>query len=165
MGICRNLGRYTTIFALILLLNPSVWAKDITLAWDHDGLNCTEFRIYRGFSIDHSWPELRGTVPCTQTQFTDTNIPFGDLRWVVTSYYNEIESQASNEERYAYYYPKAKYEYDAQGHVLYKGENANYGAVETDNTWVITKYYYDVKWNVIEIRVRTTSWTNRSSGW
>ena len=154
------------LFIIFLIIIPSlVLARDVTIEWDHDGINTDGFKIYRGYSIDHQWPELMGNVNWSQRSFIDTSVPNGDFRWVITAYNSNGESDASAEVRYAYYFPRVKYEYDQYGRIIYKGENANYTAVDSDTTWIITKYSYDGSGNVTESRVRTTSWTNRSSGW
>ena len=38
-------------------------------------------------------------------------------------------------------------------------------ANDSDTDWVITKYYYGENGTLTEMRVRETSWTNRSIGW
>ena len=150
------------IFAIIFF---PVWSygKDVSLKWDHDGV-CTEYRIYRGQGSGH-WPELVGTVDCPTTEFTDLDVPYGDLSWVVTAYWNDLESNASNEFELVYYYALVLFDYDANNRVIYKGENDDIAALEGDTDWVITKYYYNAGGMVISMRVRTTSWTNRATGW
>jgi hypothetical protein len=152
------------IWGILFLIVGQCYAKDINLTWEHDG-DCTEYRIYRGEANQTGWPTLVGTVPCTVRRFADVDVPRGDLHWIATSYWDGLESNPSNEEFYAFYYPRVKYENDDRGHILFKGENANYAAVDDDTTWVITKYYYDLKWLIVEIRVREGSWTNRVQGW
>jgi YD repeat-containing protein len=149
---------------IFLILWCSVcFAKDITLAWDHDG-ECTEFRIYRSEGEAH-WPNRVGTVPCDTLQFTDANIPAGNLGYVVTAWDGTEESNTSNEEAYAYYYALVRFDYDTSGRILYKGENQDISADDSDTDWVVTKYYYDANGMVTEMRVRTTSWTDRATGW
>jgi len=150
------------IILFLLLTAYPVSAKNIDLEWTHDGA-CQSYKIYRGFKSG-MWPELVGTVPCPTKQFTDVNIPSGDLYWVVTATDGDIESVASNEEFYAYYYAQTLWEYDTSGKMLYKGENANISSAESDLTWVITKYYYDGS-RIIGRKVRITSWTLRAVGW
>ena len=48
------------IVLLALLIALPVMAKDVTLAWDHDG-ECDEFKIYRSQELSN-WPFLRGVV-------------------------------------------------------------------------------------------------------
>jgi YD repeat-containing protein len=150
---------------LLWLLCTPCYALNIPLAWNHDG-NCTSFKIYRGFEGETGYPVLVGTVPCTEPyEFTDMDVPYGDLRWIVTAIKDDLESRPSNEATYAYYYPRVKYEFDTSGKILYKGENAVYAATDEDTTWVITKYYYDDQGRIIEIRVKEGAWTNRDQGW
>jgi len=162
MGI-HNIIRY---LLGIILLSTSCYAKDIKLAWDHDG-NCDSFKIYRGFEGETGHPALVGTVLCSVTPhtFTDVDVPYGNLTWVVTSVKGGLESVASNEATFAYYYPRVKYDFDAEGNIIYKGENAVYAASDEETTWVITRYYYDGRGLVIEIKVKTGSWANRTQGW
>ena len=138
------------------------FARDVTLAWDHPG-GCTEFRVYRSQGAAH-WPERVGTVPCSVLQFTDLDVPNGQLSYVVTAW-DGIESNASNEVLLAYYYALVKFDYDSNGRILYKGENQDLLANDSDTDWVVTKYYYDAGGMVSEMRVRTTSWTDRALGW
>jgi len=149
-----------------LLFASNVMAKNVILEWDHDG-ECEEYRIYRSQGSNH-WPELVGTVDCPTTEFTDENVPHGDLSWVVTAYdsgYEKPESRASNETELAYYYALVKFDYDGSGRVVYKGENDDIDALTSDTDWVITKYYYDGNGRITDMRVRTTSWDNRATGW
>ena len=151
------------ISLILILFAVQVYAKDITLAWDYDG-ECTEFRIYRSEDGGAFWPNRVGTVSCETFQFTDLNVPNGELAYVVTAF-EDVESNASNEVLYAYYYALVKFDYDASGRIIYKGENQDISADDSDTDWVITKYYYDTNGMVIEMRVRTTSWTDRATGW
>ena len=155
---------YWGIIFLILFCAGQAYPLDIPLGWNYDK-DCDTFRIYRSEKGQLGWPRLVGEVPCTERTFIDGNVPRGNLEWVVTAIKDGLESNASNSERYAYYYPRVRYDMDAQGHILYKGENANYAATDEDVTWVITKYYYDAQWRIIEIRVREGSWTNRDQEW
>jgi len=79
----------------------------------------------------------------------------------------ENESEPSNEILVVNYYNAIQYDYSSDGLLLYKGENVNQNALDTDTDWVVTKYYYstDPLRQLIKIRVRTTSWANRSIGW
>ena len=79
--------------------------------------------------------------------------------------FEEIESNASNEVLYAYYYALVKFDYDTSGRIIYKGENQDISANDADTDWVITKYYYGTNGTLTEMRVRETSWANRSIGW
>ena len=151
------------IFVAVAFCVSYAYAKDITLAWDHDG-NCTEFRIYRSEGESH-WPNRVGTVGCDTFEFTDIDIPCGNLSYVVTAYDGVSESNTSNEELYAYYYALVKFDYDSDGRILYKGENQDIAANEGDTDWIITNYYYNSNGMVQEMRVRTTSWTARDTGW
>jgi len=149
----------------LLFLTLNVFAKDVTLEWDHDEY-CDEYRIYRSQGSAH-WPELVGTVDCPTKTFTDTDVPHGYLEWIVTASYNdpEKESSASNAVELAYYYALVKMDYDGSGRLLYRGENDDINASDSDTDWVITRYYYDGSGRLTEMKVRTTSWTNRATGW
>ena len=150
------------ILAILLIASPAI-AKDITLEWDYDG-TCEEFRVYRSQGTAH-WPEMVGTVDYPTTEFTDVDIPHGDLSYIVTAHDGEQESNASNEVELAYYYALVKYDYDVDGRILYRGENADIDALDSDTDWVITRFYYNAWGMITEMRVRTTSWTNRATGW
>ena len=150
----------TTLFCLFAL---TAWAKDVPLQWDH-ACDVTGFHIYRSQG-SADWPELVGTVQCPTLTFTDTNVPYGDLSWVVTAYNDTAESNASNEEFLAYYYPLTIFDYDASGRLIYKGENSDINAAESDTDWQVSKYYYNASGAISQIRVRTTSWTDRATGW
>ena len=152
------------IILLSLLIALPVYAKDVTLAWDAYTDSCNEIRIYRSQG-SADWPELRGAIDCSLTQFIDTDVPYGNLSWIVTACDENGESNASNAVELAYYYAYTKFDYDANGRILYRGENADIDALDSDTDWVITKYYYDANGMVLEMRVRVTSWTDRASGW
>ena len=155
-------GSLKAILILILLASPAL-AKDVDLEWDHDCVNATGFHVYRSQGSAH-WPELVGSVDCPDTEFTDLDVPYGDLSWVVTAYGTE-ESNASNEVELAYYYALVKFDYDASGRIIYKGENDDISAATSDTDWVITKFYYNAQGMVSEMRVRTASWDDRATGW
>lgn len=150
------------LILIILLIASIASAKDITLAWDYDG-TCSEFRIYRSEGSGH-WPNRVGTVAYPTTQFIDIDVPNGDISYIVTAF-DEVESNASNEVTLAFYYAYTKYDYDASGRIIYKGENQDLNAADSDTDWVISKYYYDANGSLIQILVRTTSWTDRATGW
>lgn len=151
------------LIIFILLLSLSAYAKDVPLEWDH-ACDVTGFRVYRSQGSS-DWPELVGTVQCPAKTFTDVDVPHGDLRWIVTAYENDKESNASNEVELAYYYALTKFDYDASGRILYRGQHQAINASENDTNWIVTKYYYDANGSLIEMRVRTTSWTDRATGW
>ena len=148
---------------LILLLASQAYAKDVTLEWDEYVGTCTTINIYRS-QDSADWPELRGTVGCSSTQFVDTDVPHGLLSWIITANDGSLESNASNEVELAYYYALIRYDYDANHRILYKSENASITATDVQTDWVVTKYYY-VDGFVTEMRVRTTSYTDRATGW
>ncbi len=153
------------IFLLNILILSNVFAYDVVLEWEHDGNNCIEYRVYRSQG-GIGWPEQIGIVDCGIKEFIDVNIPYGNLNWIVTTYYDNLESNTSNETEFAYYYAKIKYDYGVNtGRLLYKGENADLNANDSDTDWIITKYYYNSNGFMIENRVRETSWTNRTIGW
>ena len=149
---------------IILLIASSALAKDITLQWDAYTDPCQEIRVYRSQG-SADWPELRGAIDCSLTQFIDTSVPNGDLSWIITAWDGTKESNASNEVWYAYYYALVRFDYDANQRIIYKGENQDIAAADGDTDWTITKYYYDANGMVLEMRVRVTSWTDRASGW
>ena len=156
-------GSLKAILILILLASPAL-AKDVDLEWDHDCVNATGFHVYRSQGSSH-WPELVGSVDCPTTEFTDLDVPYGELSWVVTAYGTE-ESNASNEVELAYYYALVRFYYNAtSGRLEYKGENASITATDAQTDWVITKFYYNAQGMVTEMRVRTTSWDARATGW
>lgn len=152
------------ILTLILILFAcQVYAKDITLLWNHSG-ECSEFRIYRSEDGGSHWPNRVGTVPCTTFQFVDQDVPNGELSYIVTAF-EDVESNASNEVELAYYYALVKFDYDATGRILYKGENQDIGAADSDTDWVVTRYYYNASGSLTEMRVRTMAWSERTTGW
>ena len=151
-----------TLLTLICLIAFSAQAKDIPLAWDHNG-ECQEYRIYRSQGSS-DYPERVGTVNCPTTTFTDLNVPNGTLSYIVTAF-DEVESNASNEVELAYYYARTEYDYDASGRLIYIGENQDINAAHSDTDWVVTKIYYNANGSVSLRLVRTTSWTDRANGW
>ena len=155
--------RKSSITLLILLIPSICFALDVPLQWDH-ACDCTGFRIYRSQG-SADWPELVGTVQCPTKTFTDTDVPHGDLGYVVTAYNDVAESSASNAIELAYYYALTRMDYDATGRLIYRGENDDIAANDSDTDWVITKYYYSASGSLIEMRVRVTSWTDRATGW
>jgi hypothetical protein len=161
------MSRFLIAFALLSCVGPSKSVeanRDVTLEWEYPGSNPDGFKLYRGYG-GGKWPVLVADVAGDLREWTDQDVPHGDLHWIVTSYTGGKESHASNEAVYAYYYATTKYDYDASGRLLYKGEHATYNASPDDANWVVSKYYYDASGMVSEIRVRTTSWTNRATGW
>lgn len=156
-----NMKKLITILILLFAVG-FVQAKDVSLQWDHD-CDATGFHVYRSQGSKH-WPELVGTVSCPDRTFTDTDIPNGSLSWIVTAYNEENESTASNEIELAYYYARTLFDYDANGMILYRGENDDISALTSDDDWVVSKYYY-TNGSLTEIRVRTMSWDSRTTGW
>jgi len=151
------------ITILCCLFAFNVYAKDVELQWTHP-CDVTGFHVYRSQGSAH-WPELVGSVDCPLLTFTDTDVPHGDLSWVVTAYDATDESVASNEVLLAYYYARVVFDYDASGRMLYKGENQDIAAAGTDTDWVVTKYYYNASGMVEEMRTRTMAWDSRTTGW
>ena len=154
-----------TIILIILLVASPAMAKDVDLEWDHSCVNATGFHVYRSQGSAH-WPELLGSVDCPTTEFTDLNVPYGDLSWIVTAYGNGGESSPSNEVEFAYYYGIILNDKDASGRLLYRGENPNRTAATSETTWTITKYFYDETGFLYKMETRVNmSWTNRATGW
>ena len=149
---------------LLILLSTTAYAKDVTLEWDEYVGTCTAINIYRS-QDSADWPELRGTVDCSITQFVDTDVPHGLLSWIITANSGSLESNASNEVELAYYYTLVRYDYDANHRLIYMCHNASITATDAQTDWVIIKYYYSESGFVIERRVRTTSYTDRATGW
>lgn len=147
---------------LVVWLCLAISAHAVTFVWDHDLENTTGFRLYYG--------EYSGQYPflVADAQFSDLSITIDILPqgYYALRAYNETgESDLSNEVLLAaYYYNSIRYEYDSGGKIIYKGEHTSSNASVDDTNWVISKYYYlnDV---VVQVRIRTTSWANRESGW
>ena len=151
-----------TILLILLFVLPSY----ATTAWwefDCSEPNIVGFRLYHG-EVQGTWNNLIVTIPCPDTSITLPELPEG--YYVVKAYDTEgLETGPSNEVLFAsYYYNSVRYDYNNSGMVLYKGEHTDHNASENDVNWVISKYYY-TGGMVMQIRRRTTSWTNRATGW
>ena len=137
---------------VLILFAASAFAS--TAYWEHDCTNTTGFRLYYDTTV-------MGEVLCPDRSLT-MDLPDGV--YTVTAY-NEIESEHSEPFLLAaYYYNSIKYDYRENGMLQYKGEHTNVSALDTDTNWIISRYYYqgDI---LIGIKIRTTSWTNRTTGW
>lgn len=146
-------------FLLILIVGNGYTS---TFVWDHDCINTTGFKVYYG---DTQGQEsfLIANVLCPNIAVTLDNLP--EKYYVVKAYNSNGESTPSNEVVLAaYYYNSIKYQYGTDGRILYKGEHTQQDASEGDINWVITKYYYSAG-NLVQVRIRITSWTNRAIGW
>lgn len=142
------------LLAIALILFATT-AYATTFVWDHSCVNTTGFKLYYGTKV-------MGTVLCPDKSLTMFGLPQGN--YTVTAY-NQFESDHSGAVLLAaYYYNSIKYDYNESGVLQYKGEHTDVNALESDLSWVITKYYYsgDI---VVATRIRTTSWTNRTVGW
>jgi YD repeat-containing protein len=62
-------------------------------------------------------------------------------------------------------YKDSRIEYDNYGNAIYIGDNEVMNASEAATDWEITKVYYDAYSNVIEMKQKTGSWTDRTVGW
>ena len=149
------------LLLLGLLLLP-VSGSAVTFWWDHDQLNTTGYRLYYGQTRSQN-TFLVATLALPTLAVGLENPTEG---YYIVKAYNDVgESDPSNEVILAaYYYNAVRYEYDTKGLVLYKGEHTVQDASVDDPNWVISKYYYTGT-VITQIRIRTTSWTNRGSGW
>jgi len=141
----------------ILFILISLPVQAVTVAWDHDCADTTGFRLY-------SEGEQIANILCPETTATLGDMSDGSL--MVTAYNDYGESERSNIILVlaAYYYNSVRYEYSTSGLILYKGEHTDWDASESDNNWLITKYHYNMG-VIVWTQTRTTSWTNRASGW
>ena len=56
------------------------------------------------------------------------------------------------------------FDYDANGNVSYVGKNTDFNAATSDNTWTITKFWYDVNGNVTQTKTQSNvAWDDRAS--
>ena len=149
--------RKILIFLLCLLFPLTAWG--VTFEWDHNCENTTGFRIY------HDDKVVVETLCPNTTASVETAI---DGSYFARAYNEHGSSDLSNELLLAgYYYNSIKYDYDTSPfqRLIYRGENTRHDAGEADVDWVVTKYYYDTNGLMTGMRIRTTSWTNRSVGW
>ena len=143
-------------YALIMVL-LAVPSYATTFIWDHDCEDTVGFKVY------YEDAHLIAEVLCPDTSITVTNAIDGN--YTVKAYNSTDESDPSNEVLLAeYYYNSIKYDFDSNSILLYKGEHTDHDAVDSDTNWVVTKYYY-TNGIVSAMRIRTTSWSNRISGW
>ncbi|RPI56280.1 MAG: hypothetical protein EHM49_00695 [Deltaproteobacteria bacterium] len=142
------------ILILILLLFSPVYAE--TFVWEHNCTNTVGFKLYQNGVLiaDVLCPDLAVTLREVRED-----------RYVVKAYNSNGESDPSNEYLYvAYYYNSMRFDYDSSGNILYKGEHTDQNASVDDVNWIISKYFYSGSM-IIQVRVRTTSWTDRVIGW
>lgn len=138
---------------------------DVTAIWEYGGgPDLAGFRLYYGESSGVTTTMLY-EIPYVTDNITLPDLPEG--YYTLTAYDTDgLESDPSNEVIVAlYYYNSIRYDYDDKGRVIYKGEHTAHDASESDTEWVITRYYYSSKGTVAHVRRRTTSWTNRATGW
>ena len=153
--------RRAVLLAAALLLLPAV-SSGLTFDWGHDLIATTGFRLYYGQSPGQN-TFLVAAVAAPQLAVTLEAAPEG--YYIVKAYNDNGESDPSNEVILAaYYYNAIRYEYDASGRVLYKGEHTVQNAATNDPNWVISRYDY-IGSAITQIRIRTTSWDNRALGW
>ena len=146
--------------SIILIIFASI-VYATTLEWDHDCEDTTGFKLYRSDKIMNN-PVLVKTTQCPETQ---TVIDGEDGYYIVSAFNDYGESIPSNTLTIAaYYYNSIKYEYDANGRIIYKGEHTVQDALNADMNWVITKYFY-INDQLTGIRIRITSWDDRALGW
>jgi len=159
----------------IALLFPTVaFANiDITFTWDaNTESELAGYKLYRS-TVSGEYSDPIAVIPLSDLPdpdnpvFTLSGMPTGDYYWALTAYDNEDnESDYSNEViLVSHYYNSIRFDYDENGRLLYKGEHTAHDAAESDTGWIISKYYYDNNDMIISIRIRTTSWTNRTQGW
>lgn len=145
--------KWILIICLVLLFTPC-YAE--TFSWTHDCLNTTGFRVY-----------YEGSHLVADTLCPNNQVIFNDIwqgRYTVKAYNGNGESPPSDEVLWAgYYYNKVKYDY-VDGKLTYKGEHTDQNANDSDPYWIVSRYYYTGN-EITEIRVRTTSWTDRATGW
>jgi len=162
------------VFVFLVFFPALAFANiDITFMWDaNTEINLAGYKLYRS-TISGEYSDPIAVIPLSALPdpdnpvFTLSGMPTGDYYWVLTAYDTDgIESTYSNEVILAsHYYNSTKFDYDEDGRLLYKGEHTDHDAAESDTGWIISKYYYDNNGMIINIRIRTTSWTNRTAGW
>ena len=149
------------VFILVLFLTTTAYGSVTgTFQWDYDCF----FSIYYRDNLN-SQSSVMYQAKCEDRDFYVEDTPYG--YYYATFTMQGDESVPSDEILVAAYYNAIQYEYDTDGLLLYKGENVNHNALDSDTDWVITKYYYStgVIRQLVKIRIRTTSWTNRAVGW
>jgi len=146
---------------VLLFVFPSHAA---TIWWDaNTEPDLAGYRLYYG-PTQGQWDTLIVTVLAPQTSVILSELPEG--YYVLKAYDTEgLESGPSNEVLLAaYYYNSIRYDYDKSGRIMYKGEHTEQDASVSDTNWIISRYYY-TGGMVMQVRRRTTSWTNRTQGW
>ena len=162
-------------FLLVLLASLS-FAGDLTATWeyDEDFEEVCWFKVYmRPLSVVDGFSQ--GSViayvqpPMVSAELL--NVPDGNWSFAVTVIGDEALSESDFSEEFSFlqlaqhYWVEVRYDYDALGRVLYKGEHYVSGVAETDPEWWITRYYYDSNGRVVYVRMRQTSWSSRTEGW
>ena len=149
------------LLSLFFILCGTVgWST--TFEWDHDCTDTDQFNLY--YAEDSIADKYR--VAYVSCPATSIDLPALDGYYTVTAANEDDESVFSNEVLLAsYYFNSIKYDYEDGNRVIYFGQHADHDAVESDENWIVTHYYYDGSGKVVAIRRRTTSWTNRAAGW
>lgn len=151
-------GRAILACAWLGIISPSF---AVTIAWDHDCYNADGFHVYFSDETIEN-PQRIVSIDCPATQA----VVFHPGRYSVTAYNDNGESaQSNNIELAQYYYNSIKLEYGENGTVIYRGEHTSYNAATSDAGWVIKKFYYNVDGRLTDIKIRTTSWDSRATGW
>ena len=123
--------------------------------------NCDNIHAYH-LTLSDREPYRVGSVICPTNQIQVLNRPGW---YFVTAEDENGESLPSNHVLLAqYYFNSIRFEYDANGRLLYKGEHQDHDAVTDDVNWVVTKYYYTDSF-ISHMRIRITSWDDRATGW
>jgi len=158
------------ILIAVLCLVPSIanGLRGATFAWDYDDppSDLAGFRLYAGIESGNYLYKVADITDINAREITVTNLPEGHWYFAMTAYDTEtLESGYSNEVILAaYYYNTIRYDYNGDGTLAYKGEHTDQNASVDDPNWIITKYFYSGGM-MTHMRIRITSWTDRSSGW
>jgi len=59
--------------------------------------------------------------------------------------------------------PIAVYDYDASNNLIYSAICTEFSQANTDDNWVIKRYWYDVSDNLIRVKKLTGIWNNRAN--
>lgn len=132
------------------------FSTEAAIQWDHDCINMIGFNLY------HDNVKLL-SINCPDTFVIHPDLPDGEYK--ATAYNENGESEFSNTALLAgYYFNQTKYEYNASGQTIYRGEHTDATATDSDPNWIITKFEYD-GFKLLRVRRKTSSWTDRATGW